>query len=119
MAELLKAEEGLCGKIRLLFQPAEEGVRGGYAMMKAKLVDDADYFLTLHLGTDRPTGVVCDGNSKFLCTTKFDAEFTGVGAHAGAEPQKGSNDLLAAAATTALNLHAIAPSSDGVTRINV
>lgn len=118
LAELLKKEDTLKGKIRLLFQPAEEGVRGGYAMMRAGLVDDADYFIALHLGLGKPTGEVSGGTSGFLCTTKFDAEYKGVSAHAGGEPQKGKNALLAAA-SAALNLHAVAPHSGGATRLNV
>lgn len=118
LAEMLKNETALRGKIRLIFQPAEEGVRGGYAMMRAGLVDDADYFIAMHLGLGKRTGEVCGGLEGFLCTAKIDAELLGVGAHAGAEPQKGKNALLAAA-TAALNLHAIAPHSGGATRINV
>lgn len=118
LAELLAAAPGPRGKIRLLFQPAEEGVRGGYAMMKAGLVDDASYFIAMHLGLGKPTGEVYGGVNGFLCTAKFDALFRGVGAHAGGEPQKGKNALLAAA-SAALNLHAIAPHPDGATRINV
>ena len=121
LAELLKAaneEKKLKGKIRLIFQPAEEGVRGGYAMTKAGIADGADYFVAMHLGLGRPTGEVYGGTDGFLCTTKLDADFEGVGAHAGGEPQKGKNALLAAA-TAALNLHAIAPHSEGTTRINV
>lgn len=118
LAELLKTERNLKGKIRLLFQPAEEGVRGGYAMMRAGLVNDADFFIAAHLGLGKPTGEVCGGMDGFLCTTKMDAEYKGVGAHAGGEPQKGRNALLAAA-SAALNLHAIAPHSRGITRINV
>ncbi|WP_250130141.1 peptidase dimerization domain-containing protein [Jeotgalicoccus sp. WY2] len=44
-------------------------------------------------------------------------KFTGKSAHAGVEPDAGNNSLLAASA--ALNLHAIARSGDGATRINV
>lgn len=118
LAELLAGTPGLRGKVRLLFQPAEEGVRGGYAMMKAGLVDDASYFIAMHLGLGKPTGEVYGGVNGFLCTAKFDALYRGVGAHAGGEPQKGKNTLLAAASAT-LNLHAIAPHPDGATRINV
>ncbi len=106
------------GKIRFLFQPAEEGVRGGYAMTQAGLLDDVDYFIALHLGLGVPTGTIYSGTHGFLCTTKIDAKFTGKGAHAGAEPNEGKNALLAAA-SAALNLHAIAPHRDGPTRINV
>ena len=121
LAELLKAadnEKKLKGRIRLIFQPAEEGVRGGYAMTRAGIVDGADYFVAMHLGLGRPTGEIYGGTDGFLCTTKLDADFEGVGAHAGGEPQKGKNALLAAA-TAALNLMAIAPHSEGATRINV
>lgn len=119
LAELLMAEkEKLRGKVTLLFQPSEEGVRGGYAAARSGIADDADYFLALHLGLGRPAGTVVCGMGGFLFTTKFDAEFTGAGAHAGAEPERGRNALLAAAAA-ALNLHAIAPHSKGATRVNV
>jgi len=121
LAEMLSIEEtraALGGKIRLLFQPAEEGVRGGYAMSRAGVADDADNFIALHLGLGRPTGDVCGGIGGFLCTEKIDAVFRGISAHSGGEPHKGRNALLGAA-TAALNLHAIAPHSDGTTRINV
>lgn len=119
LAEVLKADEpALRGRIRFIFQPAEEGVRGGYAMTRGGVVDGADYFLSLHLGLGSPTGTVFGGVDGFLCTTKINADYTGFAAHAGAEPEKGKNAMLAAA-TAALNLHAIAPHSDGATRVNV
>jgi aminobenzoyl-glutamate utilization protein A len=119
LAETLTAErDKLSGKIRLLFQPAEEGVRGGYAMTQSGLLDDVDRFVALHLGLGQPTGTIFGGVRGFLCTTKFDVDYTGSGAHAGGEPEKGKNALLAAA-TAALNLHAIAPHSGGITRLNV
>jgi len=111
-------KDHFCGTIRFLFQPAEEGVRGGYAMTQAGLLDDVDYFIALHLGLGIPTGTVFGGTHGFLCTTKIDVVFTGKGAHAGGEPNEGKNALLAAA-SAALNLHAIAPHRDGPSRINV
>ena len=119
LAELLAAEKDkLSGKITLLFQPAEEGVRGGYAAARSGIADGADCFIALHLGLGRPAGTVVCGMGGFLFTTKFDVEFRGAGAHAGAEPERGRNALLAAA-SAALNLHAIAPHSAGATRVNV
>ena len=53
-----------------------------------------------------------------MATTKFDAHFTGTAAHAGAKPEDGHNALLAAAQAT-LALHAIAPHSEGASRVNV
>lgn len=119
LAEQIFSESSLLkGKLRFIFQPAEEGARGGYAFVRSGVADDADYFLTIHLGLGNPTGTVFGGTDGFLYSTKIDADFKGVGAHAGAEPQKGKNALLAAA-SAALSIHGIAPSPDGLTRTNV
>ena len=117
LAEMLSsARQKLRGTIRFIFQPAEEGVRGGYAC--APLAAGADSFIAMHLGLGLPTGHICGGTGGFLCSTKFDAEFTGKAAHAGGEPERGRNALLAAA-QAALAIHSIAPHSGGVMRVNV
>lgn len=113
---LINSRESLRGTIRFVFQPAEEGVRGGYAF--AHLARGADYFIAMHLGLGLPTGQVCGGTGGFLCSTKFDADFYGTAAHAGGEPERGRNALLAAA-HAALAIHSIPPHSDGVMRVNV
>ena len=119
LAELLmEHKETLTGKIKLIFQPAEEGVRGAKAITDKGILDDSDYFIAVHLGMPNPTGKITAGAYGFLCTTKFDVQFTGVSSHAGAAPQNGKNALLAAC-SAALNLHAIAPHSKGMTRVNV
>lgn len=117
LAEIIsKNAKNLRGTVRLIFQPAEEGVRGGFAF--AGLARGANYFIAMHLGLGLPTGCVCGGTGGFLCSTKFDAEFTGKAAHAGGEPERGRNALLAAA-QAALAIHSIAPHSGGVMRVNV
>lgn len=68
--------------------------------------------------SEKPTGSVCGGIGGFLCSTKFGADFRGVGAHAGGKPKREKNALLAAAAA-AVNMHAISPHSGGATRVNV
>ncbi|BCV25961.1 amidohydrolase [Gelria sp. Kuro-4] len=120
LAEVLMAiKDELKGRIKLVFQPAEEGVRGARAMVEAGVVDDVDYMLGIHVGISRrKVGQVVCGGRGFLATTKLDVTFTGVPAHAGGEPEAGHNALLAAA-TAALNLHAISRHSQGATRINV
>ena len=51
LAELLmNIKEHLSGTIKLIFQPAEEGVRGARAMVEAGIVDNVDYFFGFHLG---------------------------------------------------------------------
>lgn len=88
-------------------------------MAKAGVADDADYFFGGHIGfvADRSGLFVamCDG---LLATTKLDAAFKGVAAHAGAAPETGKNALLAAA-QAAVSLSTIARHGGGASRINV
>ena len=115
---LMEEKDELCGKVLIIFQPAEEGVRGAPAMVDRGILLDVDALVAIHIGGGIPSGTVTTGCHGFLCTTKFDVTYTGVSTHAAGSPQEGRNALLAAA-TAALNLHAIAPHSDGRTRINV
>jgi aminobenzoyl-glutamate utilization protein A len=120
VAEVLAGlKDRLAGTIKLIFQPAEEGVRGAKAMMAAGVVDDVKYIVGAHLGVSlKKTGQVACRTEGFLATTKFDAVFTGVPAHAGGAPETGRNALLAAATAT-LGLHAISRHSQGASRVNV
>ncbi|TCO70739.1 amidohydrolase [Marinisporobacter balticus] len=116
--ELIKNKEQLTGKIKLIFQPAEEGVRGANAIVEKGLLDDVDYFLSGHIGLGITVGKIIAKPWGFLCTTKMDVTYTGKGAHAGTAPNEGNNALLAASSAV-LNLYAIPPHKDGPTRINV
>jgi len=120
VAEVLAGMKGeLAGTIKMIFQPAEEGVRGAKAMMEKGVVDDVKYLIGMHLGVNlRKTGQVACKTEGFLATTKVDATFTGVPAHAGAAPETGKNAILAACTAT-LNLHAISRHSQGASRVNV
>lgn len=119
VAELLmKRKDELKGVFKLVFQPAEEGVRGGKAIAMKGILNDVDYFLGAHIGMGIPTGSVAPECGDFLCTTKFDAVYKGKAAHAGGAPNEGRNALLAAASAT-LALAGIAPHKDGATRLNV
>ena len=111
--------ETLDGRFTLIFQPAEEGGRGARAMVKKGWLDDVDYFLSGHIGIrSLDLGEVVATTSGFFCTTKIDAAFRGKSAHAGGNPHRGKNALLAAA-STALHLHGIPRHGEGATRINV
>jgi aminobenzoyl-glutamate utilization protein A len=120
VAEVLAGlADRLAGTIKLIFQPAEEGVRGAKAMVARGVVDDVRYIVGAHLGVSlRKTGQVACRTEGFLATTKLDAVFTGTPAHAGGAPESGRNAILAAATAT-LNLHAISRHSQGVSRVNV
>lgn len=120
VAEVLtELKDQLKGTVKLIFQPAEEGVRGARSMVAAGVADDIDFFLSGHLGFILKSEGAFSSNSRgFLATTKLDAIFKGAPAHAGGNPQDGKNALLAAA-TASIHLHSISRHSDGVTRINV
>ena len=107
-----------CGTIKVVFQPAEEGVRGARPMTETGIFDDVDFFFGNHLGFNLPTGTISPEPGVFLASTKLDATFTGLAAHSGADPQKGKNALLAGAAA-ALAIHGITRPIGEVTALNV
>ncbi len=116
---LMEIRDKFSGTIKLIFQPAEEGVRGAKSMMRSGIVDDVDYLFGLHLGGNSiKSGEISPGRKGFLATKKFDVHLTGSAAHAGSKPEKGKNALLAASSAVQ-NLYAIARHSEGRTRINV
>jgi aminobenzoyl-glutamate utilization protein A len=115
---LMSLMDQIRGTVKLIFQPAEEGVRGAKAMVGAGVVDDVDYLLGLHLYSGWQLGEIDPGRTNYLATTKFDATLVGAPSHAGGRPHEGKNALLAAA-TAVLNLHAIPRHKEGATRINV
>ena len=120
LAEIIAGLDArLPGRVKLIFQPAEEGVRGARAMVEAGVVDDVDILFGLHIGLGaRKTGEFRCGTRGFLATTKFDAHFTGVPAHPAYDPHKGRNALLSAA-TAVMNLQAIPPHGAGRTWVHV
>lgn len=112
-------QDHLSGKFTLLFQPAEEGGRGAKAMVKKGWLDHVDYFASGHIGIqDTKLGRVYATTHSFLASSKINVTYKGKAAHAGLEPEKGKNALLAAAAAS-LHLYSIPRHSDGATRINV
>ena len=111
-------KDKLSGKIKILFQPAEEGVRGAAGMAASGVLDDCDYFLGSHVAMSAKSGEIATNLYGYLCTTKLDVTFHGKPAHAGACPQDGRNALTAAANAT-VQMMGISRHSGGMTRINV
>ena len=113
---LMELKDEFNGTIKLVFQPAEEGVRGAACMVEKGIADDVNYMLGMHIwGT--PGQFVC-GVDGMLATSKFDAYFKGVPTHAGVSPEKGKSALLAACAAT-MAMQGIYRHSAGVSRINI
>ena len=119
-AEILSGMRSqLSGTIKLIFQPAEEGVRGAKSIVDKGHLDDVDVLLGIHLmQSEDGTCYVSPGMAGTLATTKLDVLFQGKASHAGISPQEGNNAMLAAAAAV-LNLHAIPRHAEGSSRVNV
>ncbi len=115
---LVDNRESLCGRIKLIFQPAEEGTRGGAAMAAAGVVDDVDWFFGAHVGAGCVLGEIGVIRSGFLATTKIDVFFKGTPSHAGNDPEKGHSALMAAA-QCAVALQGIPRHGQGATRIAI
>ncbi len=108
----------LPGTLRLIFQPAEEGVRGARSVVAAGHLADVDAVVGCHVLTGWAVGELASGLGGYAATRKFDVHFVGEAAHAGGRPEGGQNALLAAAAA-ALHLHALPRHHGGLTRVNV
>lgn len=114
----MEHKDELNGKLKIVFQPAEEGVRGAAAVAASGIVDDCDYFLSSHIAMMAKSGEIITSPIGFLCTTKFDVTFKGRPAHAGIEPNAGRN-ALAAACHAVTQLLGIPRHGSGMTRVNV
>ena len=117
---LMQMKNRLHGTVKLIFQPAEEGVRGAKSIVDKGHLDGVDYVLGGHMGGNPDTAepAIGVGNGNTLATTKFDIYYHGKPAHAGFCPELGKNAMLAAA-TAVLNLYAIPRHGAAGTQVNV
>ncbi|MDO5028150.1 MAG: amidohydrolase [Bacillota bacterium] len=114
---IVDEKDKLKGKYVVVFQPAEEGVRGGLSMSKLDIIGEVDYLLGGHIGMGMETGTIGVGTDNFLGTKKFDISLKGRAAHAGMAPDQGRSAILGAAALT-LGLHSLSQYR-ATSRINV
>jgi amidohydrolase len=101
VAHLLKdsfARDGLQGRVRFLFQPAEEdtdaeGISGAPRMIAAGALDEVDAIISLHMDSTTPVGLTYthSGWSSAAVDT-FEAWITASGGH-GAYPHLGTDPL--------------------------
>ncbi len=99
--ELVKTGSITRGKLKILFQPAEELGTGALAMIKAGVIDDVDMILGVHL---RPGEEITIAQSLpalyHTASERLQGVFHGVPAH-GARPHLGVNAIDAATAAIA------------------
>lgn len=112
------ADREFAGTLKVFFQPAEEGGRGGMPMAESGHLEDVDHLLAVHVGLDEETGTVVSSYDAPLSNAKLDVTFEGAPAHAGGAPHEGRNALQAMSAAIQ-NLYSIPRHGEGVTRINV
>ncbi|MCI8281414.1 MAG: M20 family metallo-hydrolase [Lachnospiraceae bacterium] len=122
-ASLAERKEAFTGRIRLIFQPAEETFYGAQSVIEKGHLDDVQNFIAFHVALSAenkplPSHTICCGCKDFLSDRQLDVSFHGRAAHPCGAAQEGKNALLAAC-SAALNLHAIAPHEEGMFRINV
>lgn len=119
-AELVSKNRRLFkGKVILIFQAAEEGVRGAKAIIDKGVLPKIDYMFGGHLGLSiEEKNSFSAGSTGFLASKKFDILLKGKASHAANSPEKGINALLAA--TAVINgFYSIPRHSQGLTMLNV
>lgn len=76
-------KDKLVGKIKLIFQPAEEGDGGGKIVTEEGILDDVDYVYGLHVWGDNDAGKIETRVGPFLASSdSFIITVTGKGGHA-------------------------------------
>ena len=105
--QVLKEQEAhLQGKVRFIFQPAEESNRGARALISEGVLDGVDTIIGFHNKPELPVGTIGVKEGPLMAAVgQFKAEITGVGTHAAA-PHNG-NDPIVTACQVIANAQAI------------
>ncbi|WP_101697686.1 amidohydrolase [Clostridium minihomine] len=121
---LHKRREELEGTVKVVFQPGEESSRGALLITESGVLKDVSVMFGIHGVVNVPVGTVAvSAGPVTAAVDRFQIVLQGKGSH-GAEPQKGSDSIVAAAQlVTALqtvvsrNLSPLSPAVVSVTRI--
>ena len=105
--QILKAQEdSLKGKVRFIFQPAEESNQGARALIAEGVLEGVDAIIGFHNKPELPVGTIGVKEGPLMAAVgQFKAEITGVGTHAAA-PHNG-NDPIVTACQVIANAQAI------------
>ncbi|OGO41228.1 MAG: hypothetical protein A2W36_06240 [Chloroflexi bacterium RBG_16_58_14] len=100
VARLLHAHAGeLAGTVKLVFQPAEEGLRGAEQMVKEGVLENPrpDLTLAMHVWNEQPLGWLGVASGPVMAAAEiFKVTITGKGGH-GAAPHLAVDPVVAAA----------------------
>ena len=105
--QVLKEQEAhLQGKVRFIFQPAEESNQGARALISEGVLEGVDAIIGFHNKPELPVGTIGVKEGPLMAAVgQFNAEITGVGTHAAA-PHNG-NDPIVTACQVIANAQAI------------
>ncbi|PWC10712.1 M20 peptidase aminoacylase family protein [Brenneria corticis] len=93
---LKKREQALPGKVRILFQPAEEVSTGALQLIGAGALNDVSAIFGLHNAPELPAGTFASRSGAFYANVdRFSISVTGKGAHA-AKPEEGIDSIVTA-----------------------
>jgi len=104
VAQLLK-EQGLpCGRVKILFQPAEEIGKGALVLLEAGVLDDVDYAFGFHvMPSDMAKAGQIIPQINWTACTLMEGEIKGLAAH-GSQPHLGVNAIdVGASIVAAIN----------------
>jgi aminobenzoyl-glutamate utilization protein A len=112
-------QKELSGTVKIIFQPAEEGVRGAASMVESGMVDNVKELYTYHVGVKaKELGEIIGGWNKLLQTTKINLKYIGRRAHAAAAPEEGI-DALDCACETKLKCQELNERYRSKARVNI
>ncbi len=119
-AVLNRMKDQFSGKIKIIFQLGEEGIKGGQSMTESGVLDDVDALLSVHLGsgTKENTPGLVGSKVGLYASTKFDVTITGKASHAGALPERGHNAILASCMAIQA-MYGFLQDGRGQTRLNI
>ncbi len=95
--QVLKEQEAhLQGKVRFIFQPAEESNQGARALISEGVLEGVDAIIGFHNKPELPVGTIGVKEGPLMAAVgQFKAEITGVGTHAAA-PHNGNDPIVTA-----------------------
>jgi amidohydrolase len=97
VATRLLADRGPAGRVRVLFQPAEEGEGGAEAVVKDGIMDGVDRVIGVHLWNELPVGTIGVKAGPLMASVdRLKITIIGRGGH-GAAPHRSADPVVAAA----------------------